>query len=179
MDKTINGTALEAPCWGIDVRGRKSCLSYDEALAADAAFPPADVGTVAFVVGLVRRRLRLGGGPDGAEPGRPEGLDLCTNQLVSWVEFPGRRDDGFRHAIDTQVWKRLTLYQKCAIYNATRRGPRGAVHARPIGHTQAPGAELRRDRSRYDAHVDRRAPRHPEPLARGGELERGQSAPGA
>ena len=50
MDKTINGTALEAPCWGIDVRGRKSCLSYDEALAADAAFPPADVGTVAFVV---------------------------------------------------------------------------------------------------------------------------------
>ena len=50
MDKTINGTDLEAPCWGIDVRGRKSCLSYDEALAADAAFPPADVGSVAFVV---------------------------------------------------------------------------------------------------------------------------------
>ena len=50
MDKTVNGTALEAPCWGIDVRGRKSCLSYDEALAADAAFPPAEVGTVAFVV---------------------------------------------------------------------------------------------------------------------------------
>ena len=50
MDRTINGTALEAPCWGFDVRGRKSCLSYDEALAADAAFPPADVGTVAFVV---------------------------------------------------------------------------------------------------------------------------------
>ena len=49
MDKTVNGTALEAPCWGIDVRGRKSCLSYDESLAADAAFPPADVGTVAFV----------------------------------------------------------------------------------------------------------------------------------
>ena len=49
MDRTINGTALEAPCWGIDVRGHKSCLSYDEALAADAAFPPADVGTVAFV----------------------------------------------------------------------------------------------------------------------------------
>ena len=37
MDRTINGTALEAACWGIDVRGRKSCLSYDEALAADAA----------------------------------------------------------------------------------------------------------------------------------------------
>ena len=50
MDKTVNGTALEAPCWGIDVRGRKSCLSYDEALAADAAFPSAEVGTVAFVV---------------------------------------------------------------------------------------------------------------------------------
>ena len=50
MDRTINGTALEAPCWGFDVRGRKSCLSYDEALAADAAFPPAEVGTVAFVV---------------------------------------------------------------------------------------------------------------------------------
>ena len=50
MEKTVNGTALEAPCWGIDVRGRKSCLSYDEALVADAAFPPAEVGTVAFVV---------------------------------------------------------------------------------------------------------------------------------
>ena len=50
MDRTVNGTALEAPCWGFDVRGRKSCLSYDEALAADAAFPPAEVGTVAFVV---------------------------------------------------------------------------------------------------------------------------------
>ena len=50
MDRTVNGTDLETPCWGIDVRGRKSCLSYDEALAADAAFPPADVGTVAFVV---------------------------------------------------------------------------------------------------------------------------------
>ena len=50
MDKTVNGTALEAPCWGIDVRGRKSCLSYDEALDADAAFPPAEVGSVGFVV---------------------------------------------------------------------------------------------------------------------------------
>ena len=50
MDKTVNGTALEAPCWGFDVRGRKSCLSYDEALAADAAFPPAEVASIAFVV---------------------------------------------------------------------------------------------------------------------------------
>ena len=50
MDRTINGTALEAPCWGFDVRGRKSCLSYDEALAADAAFPPSEVGSFAFVV---------------------------------------------------------------------------------------------------------------------------------
>ena len=50
MDKTVNGTALEAPCWGIDVRGRKSCLSYDDALAADAAFPPSEVGSVSFVV---------------------------------------------------------------------------------------------------------------------------------
>ena len=68
MDKTINGTALEAPCWGIDVRGRKSCLSYDEALAADAAFPPSEVGSVGFVVaccveinqciGAVRNRHR-------------------------------------------------------------------------------------------------------------------------
>ena len=50
MDRTVNGTALEAPCWGIDVRGHKSCLSYDEALAADAAFPPAEVVSIAFVV---------------------------------------------------------------------------------------------------------------------------------
>ena len=52
MDRTINGTALEAPCWGFDVRGCRSCLSYDEALAADAAFPPSDVGSVAFVAEL-------------------------------------------------------------------------------------------------------------------------------
>ena len=34
MVRTLNGPALEARCWGFDVRGRKSCLSYDEALAA-------------------------------------------------------------------------------------------------------------------------------------------------
>ncbi len=50
MDRTVNGTDLEAPCWGMDVRGRKSCLSYDEALAADGAFLPSEVGSVAFVV---------------------------------------------------------------------------------------------------------------------------------
>ena len=50
MDRTVNGTDLEAACWGVDVRGRKSCLSYDEALAEDAAFPPSEVGSVGFVV---------------------------------------------------------------------------------------------------------------------------------
>jgi hypothetical protein len=93
MDKTINGTALEAPCWGFDVRGRKSCLSYDEALAADAAFPPSEVGSVAFVVAW------------------------CGDRF-DWVSDLMARSRGA-----PQVWKRLIVYQKCAIYyNASDGG---------------------------------------------------------
>ena len=84
MDRTINGTALEAPCWGIDVRGRKSCLSYDEALAADAAFPPSDVGTVAFVVAWCGDGFDWVADLMARSPGAQK-VDLCTNQLVSWV----------------------------------------------------------------------------------------------
>ena len=93
MDKTINGTALEAPCWGFDVRGRKSCLSYDEALAADTAFPPSEVGSVAFVVAW------------------------CGDRF-DWVSDLMARSRGA-----PQVWKRLIVYQKCAIYyNASDGG---------------------------------------------------------
>ena len=87
MDKTINGTALEAPCWGIDVRGRKSCLSYDEALAADAAFPPADVGTVAFVVAWCGDGFDWVADLMARSPGAQKVWDLCRNQLVSWVAW--------------------------------------------------------------------------------------------
>ena len=90
MDRTINGTALEAPCWGIDVRGHKSCLSYDEALAADAAF--AEVASIAFVVAW------------------------CGDKF-DWVADMMARSPGAQ-----KVWKRLTLYQKCAIYNASAGG---------------------------------------------------------
>ena len=92
MDRTINGTALEAPCWGFDVRGRRSCLSYDEALAADAAFPPSDVGSVAFVVAW------------------------CGDRF-DWVSDLMARSRGA-----PQVWKRLIVYQKCAIYQNASDG---------------------------------------------------------
>ena len=81
MDKTINGTALEAPCWGFDVRGRTSCLSYDEAPAADAAFPPSEVGSV--VCSRVVRGQPHCVGPDGAEPGAQTGLEAFD--LISKV----------------------------------------------------------------------------------------------
>ena len=82
MDRTVNGTALEAPCWGFDVRGRKSCLSYDEALATDAAF--ADVGSVAFVVAWCGDGFDWVADLMARSPGAQK-VDLCTNQLVSWV----------------------------------------------------------------------------------------------
>ena len=87
MDRTVSGTALEAPCWGIDVRGRKSCLSYDEALAADAAFPPADVGTVAFVVAWCGDGFDWVADLMARSPGAQKVWDLCRNQLVSWVAW--------------------------------------------------------------------------------------------
>ena len=92
MDKTILGTALEAACWGVDVRGRKSCLSYDDALTADAAFPPSEVGSVAFVVAW------------------------CGDRF-DWVSDLMARSRGA-----PQAWKRLTVYQKCAIYNSSDGG---------------------------------------------------------
>ena len=93
MDRTINGTALEAPCWGFDVRGRKSCLSYDESLAADTAFPPSEVGSVAFVVAWCG-----------------DGFDWVSDLMARSRGAP-------------QVWKRLIVYQKCAIYyNASDGG---------------------------------------------------------
>ena len=84
MDRTVNGTDLEAPCWGIDVRGRKSCLSYDEALDADAAFPPAEVGSVGFVVAWCGDGFGWVADMMARSPGAQK-VDLCTNQLVSWV----------------------------------------------------------------------------------------------
>ena len=110
MDRTINGTALEAPCWGFDVRGRKSCLSYDEALAADAAFPPSEVGSFAFVVAWCG-----------------DGFD--------WVADLMARSPGAQ-----QVWKRLTLYQKCAIYNATSGGGHEVRYTHDQSDTHKPQA---------------------------------------
>ena len=92
MDRTVNGTALEAACWGVDAQGRKSCLSYDEALAADAAFPPSEVGSFAFVVAWCG-----------------DGFD--------WVADLMARSPGAQ-----QVWKRLIVYQKCAIYHNASDG---------------------------------------------------------
>ena len=140
----------QAPCWGIDVRGRKSCLSYDEALAADDAFPPAEEGLFAFVVAWCG-----------------DGFD--------WVaDLMARSRAPRRSVIMVDLISKVA--PSTSAHLQRRRGPRGPVHARPIGHTQTPGAGLRRDRSQYDAHVDRRAPRHPETLARAAGTRRGQSA---
>ena len=70
--------------------------------------------------------------------------------------------------------------QKCAIYNATSGGGHEVRYTHDQSDTQKPQA-LSCDVTGpgYDAHIDRRAPRHTGDNARGGELERGQSAPGA
>jgi len=83
------------PCWGSFTNGSRACASYDEALAADSAFPAEATGTATIVTAWCGDALEW------------------APKLIS---EPG----------PAAVWKRLVVYQKCAVY--PRNATTSAVH---------------------------------------------------
>ena len=100
--QATNGTRILAPCWGRGKRGEQLCASPEDALDADASFRIDDAGTIAVVTAWCG-----------------EDFTWVAKLLSASYSVP-------------RVWRKLIVYQKCAIYKTAKGYYEVRLKATPI-----------------------------------------------